>query len=72
MMILLKTALLNHKGRVVVSVPVTPTCDGNPHHLHDFTTTCFINLFSRFGRKKVEFKQIHPWVYKGQPISRCW
>ncbi len=58
-------ALLNHKGRVVASVPVTPTCDGNPHHLHDFTTTSFKKLFSRFGlTKKVEFKQIQPWIYK--------
>lgn len=59
-------ALLNHKGRVVASVPVTPTCDGNPHHLHDFTVTSFNKLFSRIGLlKKLEFKQVQPWIYDG-------
>ncbi|MBU2255321.1 MAG: class I SAM-dependent methyltransferase, partial [Gammaproteobacteria bacterium] len=29
--------LLAEGGKVIASVPITPTLDGNPHHLHDFS-----------------------------------
>lgn len=56
--------LLNPSGRVIASVPVTPTCDGNPHHLHDFSRGSFYRLFARRGFLAGEqFRQRQPWVY---------
>jgi len=37
--------LLAAGGRVIASVPITPTLDGNPHHLHDFSRRSFLALF---------------------------
>ena len=34
-------------GVFVASVPVTPSVDANPHHLHDFTERSFRRLFAR-------------------------
>lgn len=36
--------LLKSGGHLVASVPVTPSVDVNPYHLHDFTTKSFRNL----------------------------
>lgn len=36
--------LLKPGGHLVASVPVTPSVDVNPYHLHDFTTKSFRNL----------------------------
>ena len=36
-------------GIIVASVPITPSKDGNPHHLHDFTEKSFKNLFIENG-----------------------
>lgn len=56
--------LLTPHGRVVASVPVTPTCDGNPHHLHDFSRRSFYRLFSTNGfTPGPSFQQRQPWVY---------
>ena len=38
-------ALLNPGGLFIASVPVTPSVDGNPHHLHDFTERSFRRVF---------------------------
>ena len=56
--------LLNPAGCIIASVPITPTCDGNPHHLHDFSKRSFYNLFRKqaFMPREV-FIQRQPWVY---------
>jgi SAM-dependent methyltransferase len=40
-------AALRPGGVFVASVPVTPSVDANPHHLHDFTERSFQRLFAR-------------------------
>ncbi|GAB1261341.1 class I SAM-dependent methyltransferase [Aurantivibrio plasticivorans] len=58
-------SLLNAGGAIIASVPITPTCDGNPHHLHDFSLRSFNKLFSNINYSpKQIFKQTQPWVYK--------
>lgn len=57
--------LLEEGGRIIASVPVTPTCDGNPHHLHDFSQRSFKRLFAKQSFVPgEEFRQVQPWVYK--------
>jgi SAM-dependent methyltransferase len=59
-------SILSDQGRVIASVPVTPTCDGNPHHLHDFTKRSFSALFTQHGFSRgKEFEQRQPWIFKG-------
>lgn len=41
--------VLRPGGVLVASVPVTPSVDGNPHHLTDFTTRSFLALGARHG-----------------------
>lgn len=36
-------------GHFIASVPVVPTKDANPYHLHDFTTSSFRKLFTDAG-----------------------
>ena len=36
-------------GVLVASVPVTPSVDLNPHHLHDFSERSFLALLARHG-----------------------
>lgn len=43
------TDLSKPTGVIVASVPVTPSVDVNPHHLHDFTPASFRSLFGRLG-----------------------
>lgn len=58
--------LLAEGGQIIASVPTTPTLDGNPHHLHDFTTRSFFALFHRHGLQPGErFEQIQWWQCKG-------
>lgn len=58
--------LLADGGQIIASVPITPTLDGNPHHLHDFTTQSFFALFKRHGLQPGErFEQIQWWQAKG-------
>ncbi len=40
-------------GRFVASVPVTPSVDANPHHLHDFTPSSFRQLGEAVGLQEV-------------------
>lgn len=59
--------LLAVGGRVIASVPITPTLDGNPHHLHDFSRRSFLALFRRHrlhpGTQQLE--QIQWWQFRG-------
>ena len=58
--------LLSASGRLIASVPITPTLDGNPHHLHDFSQSSFLHLFSAFELHSIEhFEQIQWWQFKG-------
>lgn len=59
--------LLAVGGRVIASVPITPTLDGNPHHLHDFSRRSFLALF-RYHRLRPdtqELEQIQWWQFRG-------
>jgi 2-polyprenyl-3-methyl-5-hydroxy-6-metoxy-1,4-benzoquinol methylase len=42
-------SLLKPDGILIVSAPVTPSTDGNPHHLSDFSTRRFKKLFESQG-----------------------
>jgi len=49
-------------GRFITSVPVTPSMDANPYHLHDFTVTTFKQLFLKAGLKEIHsFIQVQPY-----------
>lgn len=53
--------LLRPGGVLVSSVPVTPSVDANPHHLHDFSDRSFRRLFTRHGLEAfAEFRQDQP------------
>jgi SAM-dependent methyltransferase len=41
--------LLRPGGVLVASVPVTPSVDANPHHLHDFSERSFRRLLAPHG-----------------------
>ena len=41
--------LLKPGGTLIASVPVTPSVDVNPYHLHDFTEASFRRMFERRG-----------------------
>jgi 2-polyprenyl-3-methyl-5-hydroxy-6-metoxy-1,4-benzoquinol methylase len=59
-------SLLAKGGRIIASVPSTPTLDGNPHHLHDFSPRSFFRLFSRHSLKpRKHFEQIQRWEFSG-------
>ena len=48
-------------GLLVVSVPVTPSVDGNPHHLHDFSPRSFRAPFLQNGLLEVDsLEQVQP------------
>ena len=59
--------LLAAGGRVIASVPITPTLDGNPHHLHDFSRRSFLALFRhhRLRPATQELEQIQWWQFRG-------
>lgn len=60
------SGLLKPGGRVVASVPVTPTVDGNPHHLHDFTRRSFRRMMAEAGFSQGEaFTQVQKWEMGG-------
>jgi 2-polyprenyl-3-methyl-5-hydroxy-6-metoxy-1,4-benzoquinol methylase len=42
-------------GRFIASVPITPSMDANPYHLHDFTKTSFTKLFEEAGLKMIDY-----------------
>jgi 2-polyprenyl-3-methyl-5-hydroxy-6-metoxy-1,4-benzoquinol methylase len=51
------TMLLRPGGIFIGSVPVTPSVDANPHHLHDFTARSFRKLLASCGL--IEFDRLH-------------
>lgn len=59
--------LLASGGRVIASVPITPTLDGNPHHLHDFSRRSFLALFRRHRLRPdaPQLEQIQRWQFRG-------
>lgn len=46
--------LLKPGGTLVASVPVTPSTDVNPYHLHDFTARSFRKMFTERGFREVD------------------
>lgn len=46
-------AMLRPTGRLIASVPSTPSTDANPYHRRDFTEAGFRRLFLRHGLKEV-------------------
>ncbi len=41
-------------GRFIASVPITPSMDANPYHLHDFTIRRFKKMFTDAGMKEID------------------
>ena len=41
-------------GKFIASVPITPSMDANPYHLHDFTIKGFKKIFTEAGMKEIE------------------
>lgn len=48
------TRLLKPTGTIIASVPVTPSVDVNPFHLHDFTEASFRRMFENWGFSLVD------------------
>jgi len=49
-------------GRFIASVPVTPSMDANPYHLHDFTADAFRQMFIKAGLQEIHsFIQVQPY-----------
>lgn len=58
--------LLRPGGTLVASVPVTPSVDVNPYHLHDFTPSSYRRMFQKRGFTEIEsLKQRQPY----QPLK---
>lgn len=59
------TTMLAPGGIIVASVPTTPTKDGNPFHLHDFTRNSFLKMFRQVGMVPAgpEFLQVQRYFY---------
>jgi ubiquinone/menaquinone biosynthesis C-methylase UbiE len=57
------TRLLRPGGIFIGSVPVTPSMDANPHHLHDFTARSFRNLLETRGLREFDS------LFQSQPYS---
>ena len=56
------SGLLLPGGRMIVSVPITPSVDANPFHVNDFTASSFRKLFKRFGMvEKASLVQKQPY-----------
>jgi SAM-dependent methyltransferase len=54
--------LLRPGGRLVASVPTTPSVDANPHHLHDFSARSFRRLLAPHGlAERAALVQEQPW-----------
>jgi len=53
--------LLRPGGKLIASVPVTPSVDVNPYHLHDFTKMSFRKLGRDLGLKEIDaMDQVQP------------
>jgi SAM-dependent methyltransferase len=48
-------------GRLIASVPTTPSVDANPHHKHDFTERSFRRMFTSRGLRELACqRQLQP------------
>ncbi|HEY0677158.1 MAG TPA: class I SAM-dependent methyltransferase [Chitinophagaceae bacterium] len=57
--------LLRPGGQLIVSAPVTPSTDGNPYHVNDFTARSFRALFLQQGFKELAcLEQKQPFTFK--------
>jgi len=53
------TSLLRPGGKLIASVPTTPTVDANPYHLHDFTEQSFRQMADHFPLKEIaSYRQV--------------
>ncbi len=50
----LYSSYLKKGGKFIASVPITPSMDANPYHLHDFTVASFKNLFINARLKEID------------------
>jgi len=57
------TTMVVDGGRIIASVPITPTKDGNPYHLHDFSERSFTALFGKYGFRPTGTKCYQDQVY---------
>jgi hypothetical protein len=56
--------LLAPAGVLVSSVPTTPSVDGNPHHLHDFTERSFRRMLANCGLRELDcLRQEQPYSF---------
>lgn len=56
------TRLLKAGGSFIASVPITPSVDVNPYHLHDFSRAEFRRLFQKHGLREVDSMiQVQPY-----------
>lgn len=46
-------SLLRPGGKLIASVPTTPTVDANPYHMHDFTEYSFRHMAANFPLKEI-------------------
>ena len=46
------TSLLRPGGKLIASVPTTPTVDANPYHLHDFTEHSFRKMVNHLSLRE--------------------
>lgn len=65
--------LLKPEGVLLASVPITPSVDVNPFHLHDFTKASFLSLFRRHGLEAIDsMVQVQKWnpltMVRGQEV----
>jgi cyclopropane fatty-acyl-phospholipid synthase-like methyltransferase len=52
-------------GVLIVSAPVTPSTDGNPFHVTDFSSSSFRKLFDGYGLKETgSLLQVQPYGFK--------
>ena len=52
-------SLLRPGGKLIASVPTTPTVDANPYHLHDFTEHSIRRMAAQFPLKEVaSYRQV--------------
>ena len=58
-------SLLKTDGVLIISAPVTPSTDGNPHHMSDFSVSSFKHLFETSGFiLESELLQVQPFSLK--------
>jgi len=68
------SAQLVSGGRFITSVPITPSMDANPYHLHDFTSSGFRKMFQAQGFKElnsfVQVQKFNPFALADKKEER--